>query len=182
MTELLIKKEAAPYKSESSLGVILLFYTGLLVLFVTAAGYGGILLLNANQEKTKTRLIEEIKLKEEGLRSELLNEIFLLDERLRKIATLLNRHVFTSNLFQLLETDVHPQVRFLSFNLLASSRKMDLSGEAANYTALSRQIGILERNPQIEKVEFGGLSFAPNSALNFRMNITFKPGILLIRP
>lgn len=182
MTELLIKKEAVPSKPEATFTEILLFYVSLLVLFVTAASYGGVLLLNTNQQKTKTRLVEEIKLKEESLRSELLNEIFLLDERLRKISILLNRHIFTSNLFKLLETDVHPQVRFMNFNLPTNTKKMELSGETASYTALSKQIAILERNPQIEKVEFGGLSFTPNSALNFRMNITFKSGILLIRP
>lgn len=182
MVELLIKKEAPRSEPKSSLWELLFLYTSLLILFLTAASYGGVTLLNFNQEKTKIRLIEEIKLKEAGLRSELLNEIFLLDERLRNISLLLNRHTFTSNLFKLVETEVHPQVRFTSFNLTINSRKIDLSGEAANYTALAKQIAFLERSPQIEKVEFGGLSFAPNSFINFKMTIMFRPGVLLIRP
>ena len=182
MVELLIKKEAARPNSETSWAILLLFYASLLILFLTAAGYGGVVLLNSNQQQTKTRLIEEIKLKEEGLRSELLNEIFLLDERLRKMSTLLNRHLFTSNLFKLIEADVHPQVRFTSFNLTANSRKIDMSGEAANYTALAKQIALFERNAQIEKVEFGGLSFGSNNFINFKMTIIFRSGILTIRP
>ena len=182
MAELLIKKEAPRSNQESSLLGTLLFYAGLLVLFLTAASYGGVVILNSNQQKTKERLIEEIKIKENGLRSELLNEIFLLDERLRTMSILLNRHTFTSNLFKLLETDIHPQVRFTSFNLTTNSRKIDMAGEASSYTALSKQIALLERNPQIEKVEFGGLAFGQNNLITFRMTIIFRPGILVIRP
>lgn len=182
MIELIVKKETVRPNTGSSFWQLLLFYGSILIFFLTLAGYWGVVLLNSNQQKTKTRLIEEIKLKEEGLRSELLDEIFLLDERLRNMSTLLNRHIFTSNLFKLLETDVHPQVRFISFGLTTNSKKMDMNGEAANYAALAKQISILERNPQIEKIDFGGLSSGANNFINFKTTITFRQGILLIRP
>lgn len=182
MADLLARKETTKLNLESGQGGSLLFYLGLLLFFLASASYGGIILLNSNQHKTKERLIEEVKLKEENLRSELLAEIFLLDERLKNMGSLLRRHTFTSNIFKLLETDIHPAVRFTSFNLAADSRKIDMAGEAVSYTALAKQIGIFERNAQIERVEFGGLSFTVNNLIGFKLTIILRPGLLLLRP
>lgn len=180
MADLFIKKETAL----AGLGQnrSLLFYGSLLIFFLVLASYGGLALLNPNQQKTKEGLIEEIKLKQENLRPELLNEIFILDERLKNIRALLSQHTFTSNVFKLIESDAHPLVRFTNFNLIAESRKFDTVGEAANYAVLAKQIGILERDPQVEKVEFGGLSFTPANLLSFKLTIIFKPGLMQLRP
>ncbi len=182
MPDLLTKKETIKSSTGPKYNSPLFSYIGLLLFFLVGASYGGTILLNSNQQKTKEKLIEEIKLKEESLRSELLDEIFLLDERLKNMGSLLHKHTFTSNIFKLIEADVHPSVRFSSFNLNTDSRKIDMSGEAASYTALSKQIGIFERNAQIEKVEFGGLSSGPNNLIGFRLTIILRPGIFLLRP
>jgi len=180
MADLFVKKEAS--LAALGQGRSLLFYGSLLVFFLALASYGGLALLNPNLQNTKERLIEETKLKQESLRPELLSEIFLLDERLTNTRTLLSKHTFASNVFKLIESDTHPLVRFTNFNLTTDSRKLELSGEAADYAALSRQIGILERDPQVEKVEFGGLSFTVANLLGFKLTIILKPGLLQLRP
>lgn len=180
MADLLVKKEAPSIILGQ--GRSLLFYSSLLIFFLILASYGGLAILNPSQQKTKEKSIEEIKLKQENLRPELLNEIFLLDERLKNMRMLLSRHTFVSNVFRLIESDSHPLVHFINFSLITDSRKLEVTGETANYTTLSKQIGILERDPQIEKVEFGGLSFTAANLLGFKLTIILKPGVLQFRP
>lgn len=96
--------------------------------------------------------------------------------------TLLARHVFPSNVFKLLEADTHPQVRFANFNFVADSRKLEMTGETTSYALLARQISLLERDPQVEEVQFGGLAFGPSNLLGFKLTIIFKQSLLQLRP
>lgn len=163
-------------------GGSILFYLSLALFFFALAGYGGLFLLNRAQREAKQNLVEEARLKEGNLRSDLVNQIFLLDQRLRNLRGLLTSHIFSSNVFKLLEQDTLPQVHFLSFNFNATLRNLDMTGEAVNYATLARQIGIFERDPYIEHVEFGGLSAGANNLAGFKITITLRPNLLQIRP
>ncbi len=158
------------------------FYFSLILFFLIAATYGGLFFLNRGQKEARNLLLEEIKFKEEELRPELLNQIFTLDNQLKNLRSLLARHVFTSNVLALLESNTLPRVRFTNFNLTAGSLKVDLTGEAANYAALAEQVAILERHPQIEKTEFGGLYQVSPSLVGFKLSLTLKPGLLSLKP
>mgnify|MGYP001602555926 FL=1 len=56
-----------------------------------------------------------------------------------------------------------------------------MTGEAASYRALAAQIGIFERDPQIEKTEFGGLSATSGGLVGFKLSLTVKPALLHLR-
>lgn len=182
MADLLTKKE--PYISTLQLkrGGSFLFFVVLAVFFVMAASSGGLALLNKAQSAAQETLWEEVRGKEGSLRTELLAQIFLIEQRLRNLRLILAEHVFTSNVLRLLEQETLPQVRFLNFNFDAASRKLDMTGEAASYSILARQIGVLERNPNIERVEFGGLAIGGNNLAGFKLTLIFKKSLLLLRP
>lgn len=182
MADLLLKKESPLAKIRLERGGSVFFYASLALFFLVLAGYGGLSLLNRSQNAAKDLLLEEVGAKRENLRPELLSQIFLLDRRLKNIRAVLSNHVFTSNALRFLESSAHPQVRFLSFTLSAAGRKIDLTGQAASYATLAKQIGILERDPGLERVEFGGLSTLDNNTVGFKLTLIFKQALLQIRP
>lgn len=182
MPDLLLKKERSTGTARTEQAGSVFFFISLGLFLFTLAAYGGIFLLNRAQQQTLATLREQIKSKEENLRPELISQILLLDQRLANIRTLLSKHLFLSNVFRLIEQDVHPQVRFSNFNASANSRKADMTGEAASYAALARQIALFEQDPQVERVEFGGLTLTGENLLGFKLTLTFKPALLQVRP
>lgn len=182
MADLLSKKE--PYISYTRLerGGSWLFFVVLAVFFMVAASSGGLALLNRAQSAAHSEILEQVREKGGNLQTDLLGQIFLVDQRLSNLRLLLAEHTFVSNVLRLLEQETLPQVRFLNFNFDVDSRKLDMSGEAASYSILAGQIGALERNPNLERVEFGGLSIGGNNLAGFKLTLIFKKSFLLLRP
>lgn len=176
MADLLSQKEYTPRALEQ--GGSILFYISLGLFFVIGAGLGGLFLLNKAQKEARETLVEEVDQKQSNLRTDLLDQIFLLEQRLKNLRTLLSEHVFSSNAIALIEQDTLPQARFFNFNFDAVARKLDMTGEAINYAMVARQIGIFERDPQVESVEFGGLSIGGNNLAGFKISIIFKRNFL----
>ncbi|OHA02681.1 MAG: hypothetical protein A3J10_03625 [Candidatus Sungbacteria bacterium RIFCSPLOWO2_02_FULL_54_10] len=162
-------------------GVSLFFIVAASALVLAAAGIGGLFVLNRAQESQRDEFIAQNRIKEESVRPELLQQVVLLDRRLKGVRTLIGEHMFTSNVFGVIEKNTHPQVRFLNFTFSADSLKLDMSGEAASYRALSRQIALFEQEPQIERTEFGGLSATSDGLVGFKLTLTFKPTLLHLR-
>ena len=162
-------------------GVSLFFFIAAVALLLVIAGIGGLIVLNSAQESQRDEFISQNKAKEESIRPELLQQVVLLDNRLKGVRTLIEDHIFPSNIFSVIEKNTHPQVRFLNFTFAADSLKLDMSGEAASYRALSSQIGLFEREPQIERTEFGGLSATGEGLVGFKLTLTLKPTLLHLR-
>lgn len=142
---------------------------------------GVLVILNRSRETQKVQFIAQNKTKEESLRPELLNQIAILEARLTGARTLLGGHTFASNVFRVLEADTHPQVRFSNFAFARGGLKVDMTGEAANYRVLARQIGLFEQDPQIQKVEFGGLAGTAAGLVGFKLSLTFRETLLHLR-
>lgn len=162
-------------------GALSLSAVGIALFAVVLGATGGLIILNRNREAQKTQFIAQNRIKEESLRPELLNQIASLQDRLKAARILLGNHTFASNVFRVLEADTHPQVRFSNFTFARDSLKADMTGEAANYRVLARQIGIFEQDPQIQKVEFGGLSSTSAGLIGFRLSLTFRATLLHLR-
>ncbi|MEK7541779.1 MAG: hypothetical protein AAB533_02955 [Patescibacteria group bacterium] len=162
-------------------GVSLFFPVAVVACAAVVAAIGGLLALNRVREAEREEFVAQNTIKEESVRPELLAQISLLDRRLKGVRGLLDEHTLTSNIFRMIEADTHPQVRFLNFIFSADGLKIDMTGEAANYRALSQQIGIFERDPQIEKTEFGGLSATSEGLVGFKLSLTVKQALLHLR-
>lgn len=163
-------------------GVEAIFLYSAIGIFVLAlTGTGGLVIFNRAENTALDELVVQNQLKEESLRPELLNQFVVLDKRLKGIRELLAAHAFASNVFRVIEANVHPEARFINFSFAAAGLRSDMSGEAASYRALAEQIAILEREPQIQKVEFGGLSSIGEGLVGFKLSLTFKPDLIRLR-
>lgn len=175
------QRPAAFSRLSQGRGMSLFFFAAIAAFVAVLSLTGGVIVLTLARESEREEFIAQNKIKEESLRPELLAQISLLDRRLKAARTLIGDHVFASNIFAVIEKNTHPQVRFLNFTFSADSAKLDMSGEAASYRALANQIGLFERDPQIEKTEFGGLSATGEGLVGFKLSLTFKPGLLHLR-
>lgn len=162
-------------------GTSLFFFISIGALVTAAVAAGGLTVLNGAQESRREEFIAQNKIKEENVRPELLQQVALLDKRLKSVGALIGSHTFASNIFSVIEKNTHPQVRFQNFTFAADSLKLDMSGEAASYRALANQIGLFEREAQIERTEFGGLSTTGEGLVGFKLTLTFKPALLHLR-
>lgn len=164
-------------------GGIIFFYISLAAFLITLATLGGMIFLNNAEKKTRDELQEEIKQKEANFNTSILQEIFTLEQRLINLQTVLTNHKFTSNVLRSIEVDTHPLVRFFGFSFSDNSKKVNMGGETTSYAVLARQIAQFEADPQIEQVEFGGLSFSSaTNLLGFKLTLTLKPSLLQLRP
>ncbi len=183
MEDLLTKEKDARSVEFSAVSVAtVLFVVSLIAAFLTAGAFGGLTFLARTQGEAHAEITEQVREKEQELRSDLLRQITTLDSRLKNIRTLLIQHPFNSNVLRVIERTVHPQVRFKSFHFAAQSRKLDMDGEAPAYRIVTRQIELFERDSNIERVEFGGLGSGAENRITFKISLVFKPDILRLAP
>ncbi len=173
-----LKTQFPSAQSRLSDGKPIILYLALMAFFFTSAGYGGLLFLNKAQERARDELQEEVRLKQENIRPELLNEVGALEDRLKNVSALLANHVAATGALTLLEKTTHPNVRLTNLNFASAERKLDVSGEAASYGVLARQITFFEQQPDIERVEFGGLSIGPANTVNFKTSLVLAPSVI----
>lgn len=181
MADFLQQSQGPTVKVRLTKSIPILLYLSIFLFFIALASYGGLLLLNRAQGRATQTLLAQLQQKEEELRPEIIDQIFLLEARLKTMRALLENHKFVTRLFTLLQENTLPLVRFSTFNYQSAVNKVDMSGETTGYALLAKQIGVLERHPDIERVEFGGLS-RNEKFLNFRIGITFNPQTLLKLP
>lgn len=155
------------------LGAVLLLAVGVLS--------GGLVIVNRGREGRRSELVEQNAIKEGSVRPELVASIVSLDSGIKSAREALGRHTFSSNVFQVLETATHPQVRFTNFSFAADSLKAEMAGEAASYSVLARQVSFFEQNPFVSRVDFGGLSSTGEGLIGFKVSLTFKPALLRLR-
>lgn len=65
---------------------------------------------------------------------------------------LLDRHISTSQVLPFLESVTNAQVYFDAVELRARDRRLDVSGIAASYEALSQQLEAFNRSPMVESM------------------------------
>lgn len=178
MAESFITKQSSFPLVNKSLIDDILFIVATIATSAVVIATGGILwytyYLNNNTELLK----QEVARLEEDLRPELINQLLNLDKKMSGLRILLDNHIITSNVFKLLEENTLTQVHFSSFSYFADARKIDLSGEAATYSTLSQQVRLFEALPQVERVDFGGLSKTSAGRITFKMGIVFKQSLI----
>ncbi|MBI2053431.1 MAG: hypothetical protein HYT41_01665 [Candidatus Sungbacteria bacterium] len=180
MADLSLKQ--APSVTRMSYGGGFPFSMISIVLFVVVVGaIGALFVLNGRMSAQKEELIKQNKIKEESLRPELIEQIITLEDRVKSIRTLISRHPYASNVYKIIEANTHPQVGFASFSFSSDTLKVEMTGETSSYRALARQITFFERDPQIEDVQFGGLSSSAPGVIGFRLTLTLRPAFLHIR-
>lgn len=166
-----------PWRSEAGAW---LFNLGLIAFLAALVFAAGLFFYRNSLEKSRTTWADQVKTQEDDLRPDLLQQLVDLAHQLSSTSSLLSNHTFASNVFAFLEASTLPRVQFTSFGLVGA--KVDLAAVADSFQTVADQVGILETNPQVVKVDFGGLSRLDAGRVNFRITILLKPGLLKLVP
>lgn len=105
-------------------------------------------------------------------------EVLKYNNKIGYFFQLLDGHLETSKIFDLIQQSSHPKVWFTKFNLSAVGDKAIFSGKTTNFENLGQQILILEQSDWVSKVELQKISISKERNVDFELSVYIKPGIL----
>jgi Tfp pilus assembly protein PilN len=160
--------------------VDILFYLSVVLLIFTLISYFSLNHFLETSQKTladlETTLSEEISEK-----AVLKNEILTYQKKIKDFSRLINAHLKTSNIFDFMEEQCHPEVWFNEFSLDTEAGKVLLAGEAQNFEALGQQMLILRDEKLIKSIDLGGVSLKKEGKINFNLSLSFDPSIFIFK-
>ncbi len=156
-----------------------MMYVALALFVLALASYGALFILIRAENKHADRLAEEIRANIALLDQEDLTRVLTFGKRTQHIRELIGTHIAPTRVFDLLQTQTLPQVRFDRFAFAADGSEVELSGVAANFSMIARQITRLESHPAVAMVEFDGLSLGENNLVSFELKLTLKPDLIV---
>ncbi len=155
----------------------ILFYFSLGLLLMTVLTYfilGNYLkkaettLQNLEETLAKERTIEEIAME---------REVFGYQKKIGDFSKLINLHLFSSNFFEFIEKNSHPQIWFSKLSLNPRRGEVELSGEAENFATLHQQLQIFRTNPSVKNLNLVQIAIGKQGRVNFGLNLSLDPGI-----
>lgn len=161
-----------------SAGGAWLFNLALVAFVASLVLAGGLLAYERSLTSTRADWEEQVTGQEAELRPDLLAQIADLSTAIGVSKELLSNHIYASNSLLLLQSVTHPFVSFSSFSFSRDARKIELVGSANSYRSVAEQVNLFETHPQVEKVDFGGLSVSEKGLVNFKLAVIFKPSLL----
>ena len=97
--------------------------------------------------------------------------------KLEDIGLLLSNHMFTPNLFNNLEKNIHPRVWFSRFRLDLTAGTIDVTGTTDNSEVLGQQTLIFEKQEFIKNINLSKVLIGKDGKINFELRLTFDQKI-----
>lgn len=150
-----------------------IFYFAISLLISTVFCYLIFLVKNNFQREDIKIQTEALQTVGTGQQKEYENIVIGYRKKINDFGNILKNHQFGSNVLTFMEAQTMPSIWFNQFSLDEKGGKVQLSGEAENIDAFSRQVSVFERNKYVK--DMGGLS----STLGNSARITFSMDLLL---
>lgn len=141
-----------------------------LFLFLVDSEYSQAKIEVANRRIESNNLTTETK----GL-LEKRDKILLLNQKVSKVADLLDNHIYWSNLLEFLETYTIPEVWFSDFSAEPSGILV-LPAQAKDLMAAARQFVVFQEAPFVQEVEISGISKG-EVGISFQLRLILDPKI-----
>jgi len=142
--------------------LVLVFYGGLWA-------YGGILAsaltgLEADAKRLGSELDQETE-----------NSARLFATRLVQVGGLLDTHIYTWNIFELIEQVTHPRVQFTSFSF--NEGGVTMNGLTDGYVSFGQQILVLEAHEKIRDLRVSDISLNKKGQVTFGIIFTVDKSV-----
>lgn len=108
-----------------------------------------------------------------------IKKVIEADKKLELLKQLLNSHVYFSQIFKFIEKNTEGKVYFNKFSANLASLKISLSGKAASYSNLAKQLKIFSEQKEINKVDVSNINSSPEGKVNFSLEFDFNKSLLL---
>jgi len=128
------------------------------------------------------RQIGNLENKIKGLEQEIptqdREEVTTFYSQLINLRTLLEKHLYPSQVFERFELITHPKVAFINFDYDFEENRIKVDGYTQELKALSQQLLAFQRTSDFEKVNLSDIRQSANK-INFTMEIFFKSSFIL---
>lgn len=104
-------------------------------------------------------------------------EVITYQKKINDFAEVFQNHGFSSNVFVFMEAQTRPNVWFQNFSMDQKGAKINLSGEADDMDAFSRQVSIFERNEYVDNINLLNSSLGESDRVGFNLNLTLNTKI-----
>ncbi len=163
--------------AQKSMGILLV----LALIFAVAVVliYGGVYVYHSNLQASLDDATRELSKLEESFEPDKLTKISEVDKGLTVARTMLNSHVYSSNVFKFLQDNTLKTARYTNFLYSANPPELALSAETDGYFGLKRQVEIFETTPLIKSATFSGVTRDPkDGTVKFQLKISFDENLL----
>jgi hypothetical protein len=112
-----------------------------------------------------------------GRQKEYEKSVITYQKKINDFTNLLKIHKFASNVFAFMQEQTMPNVWFKQFSLDEKNNGVQLSGEADDMSALSRQVSTLEKNKYVKNIGTLSSTLGESARIEFSVDITLDQNI-----
>ncbi|KKW48236.1 MAG: hypothetical protein UY99_C0008G0004 [Parcubacteria group bacterium GW2011_GWA1_59_11] len=123
------------------------------------------------------RLNQEIRTMSQRIPEADQGKIVTFYSQLANLETVLGEHVFATEVFKLLETNIHNNVRLVRFSLETENSRVGLTGVAKSVPDITEQLRVFQTQPAIREATLGSVS-ATGGGWQFDLSLKLDPKFL----
>jgi hypothetical protein len=158
-------------------------YTIFIIAVLASAGlFGYRFWLQRSIAKAK----EQVVVAREAIDFNLLNELDILDRRLKAVRTIIDNHISSVRLFELLEDKTVSDLRYNSFDfesgIAGGAPKLILSGEARDLASIAAQSMVYKAEDGLEDTTFVEINQDQDENVTFRIESGLDPNLIKYNP
>ena len=173
---------AKPAPGQAGKGLGILVFIAFLFLVAVGLVYGGIFLYKRSLDESLISLTQDLSDLEEQLKTQDIENISRVDHGLLTARSLLSKHIYTSQLFKVLEDNTLADVYYTGFTYkFSEGGSVDLLGIAKDYVALHRQLEQFRALPAVSDVVFKAVQVVEGGKVGFTIAVQFTENTLRFR-
>lgn len=163
-------------------GLGILVFIAFLFLAVVSLIYGGIFFYKRSLNESLVSFTRELAQLEEQLDSQIIEEMSRVDRGLATARTLLSRHIYTSQMFTILEDNTLEDVYYTNFTYdFLNGRSSKMEGVAEDYVTLHRQLERFRSLPAVSRVLFDTIQVVEEDKVGFTVTVEFNENTFRFR-
>lgn len=146
------------------------------LIFVVAL-YAGLIFYEKKQKQDVADVIERAKAIIQSRDTDLENEAYNLALKLDAAASLLDSHIYSSRVFDLIGNITHPAVQFTKFSFDVETREVFMDAFAVSYTALGEQMIVLEASDKLSDVAISNIRIDKTGQIGFSVSFNIDKSV-----
>mgnify|MGYP000856046212 FL=1 len=152
------------------------------LIFVTVVlAYGGLFLYSNILTKNITAKKEQLDRANERFEINRINELKLLDKRLKAGGKVLDKHISISPIFEILQEITMKTVRYTKFAYEVTDKgeiNVKMNGQALGYRYIALQADLFSKEKNLIEPVFSNLSLDDKSNVNFDLTFAVDPSLV----
>ena len=155
----------------------IIFYFVMSLLLATVISYLIFLVKDNFQRQDIAKLTEQLANSGTGQQKGYEATVISYQKKIGDFNTLFKSHEFASNVFAFMQAQTMPNIWFKQFSLDEKNNTVQLSGEADNMDAFSRQVAVFEGNQYVKNLGNVSSSIETSTKISFNLTLTLDQSI-----